>query len=52
MASRSAACRRTAEALEHLGRVVAMPEPVRAMAAGDSDIDPIRGEPAFRELVA
>jgi hypothetical protein len=52
MASRSAASQRTAEALEHLGRVVAIPEPARAMAAGDSDFDPIRGERAFRGLVA
>jgi hypothetical protein len=43
---------RTADALEHLGRVVEMSEDVRRMAAGDSDFDPIRDEPAFRELVA
>jgi hypothetical protein len=28
-----------------------MSEPFRALAKDDSDFDPIRGEPAFEELV-
>jgi hypothetical protein len=41
---------RTADALEHLTRAIEQWEGVRAMASGDSDFDPIRDEPAFREL--
>jgi len=40
----------TAEALEHLTRAAEQWDGVRAMASGDSDFDPIRDEPAFREL--
>jgi len=40
----------TAEALEHLTRAAEQSDGVRAMAGGDSDFDPIRDEPAFREL--
>jgi hypothetical protein len=43
---------RTADALEHLGRAVELsPEYVPGMAQGDSDFDPIRDEPRFRELI-
>ena len=42
---------RTEDALEHLGRAIAMYEGCREMAKGDSDFDPIRDEPAFVELV-
>jgi tetratricopeptide (TPR) repeat protein len=42
---------RTDDALEHLRLAVGKSERVRAFAAGDSDLDPIRDEPAFRELV-
>jgi len=42
---------RTADAIEHLGLAIAMWEGCRDMAAGDSDFDPIRGEPAFQELL-
>jgi tetratricopeptide (TPR) repeat protein len=42
--------RRTADALEHLGRAVATSESFRAMARDDVDFDPIRNEPAFQDL--
>jgi hypothetical protein len=42
---------RTADALEHLGRAIAIYDGCREMAKGDSDFDPIRGVPAFVELV-
>jgi hypothetical protein len=41
---------RTADALEHLTRAIEQWDGVRTMASGDSDFDPIREEPAFREL--
>lgn len=41
---------RAADALEHLTRAAELWDGVRAMASGDSDFDPIRNEPAFREL--
>ncbi len=43
---------RTEDAIEHLRRAIEGSERFRAYAAGDSDFDPIREEPAFRELVA
>ena len=42
---------RSSDAIEHLRLVIERKEQVRAWAAGDSDFDPIRDEPAFRELV-
>jgi hypothetical protein len=42
---------RKAAAIEHLGRAVEVWEGFRDMATGDSDFDPIRDEPAFRELI-
>jgi hypothetical protein len=42
---------RTDDALEHLGRSIEMSERFREYAKGDSDLDPIRNEPAFEELV-
>ena len=42
---------RTADAIEHLGRAVDVWDGFREMAKDDSDFDPIRDEPAFRELV-
>jgi hypothetical protein len=42
---------RTADALEHLGRAIDLSEPFRALAKNDSDLDPIRDEPAFAELI-
>jgi tetratricopeptide (TPR) repeat protein len=43
---------RTAEAIEHLRRAIDRSESLRALAAEDSDFDPIRDEPAFKELVS
>jgi hypothetical protein len=42
---------RTADAIEHLRPAVARSEDLREFAKIDSDLDPIRGEPAFKELV-
>jgi mannose-6-phosphate isomerase-like protein (cupin superfamily) len=42
---------RTADAIEHLGRAIEMSERSRALAKDDSDFDPIRDEPAFKELI-
>jgi hypothetical protein len=44
-------CGRTREALDHLRRAVDMSEEFRASARTDSDLDPIRDEPAFNELI-
>ena len=41
----------TAEALEHLGKAIELSEQFRDYAKNDSDLDAIRGEPAFQELV-
>ena len=41
----------TADALEHLRRAIEASERFREFAKGDSDLDAIRGEPAFAELV-
>lgn len=43
---------RTGDAIKHLGLAVDRSESMRAMAAGDSDFDPIRDEAAFKELVS
>ena len=40
-----------AEAIEHLRRAIEGSERFRAFAAGDSDFDAIKDEPAFKELV-
>jgi hypothetical protein len=42
---------RTADAIDHLGRAIAHSERSRSYAADDSDFDPIRDEPAFKELI-
>ena len=42
---------RTDDALEHLQRSIEMSERFRDYAKGDSDLDAIRNEPAFEELV-
>ena len=42
---------RTADAIEHLRRAIERSERFRSFAAGDSDFDPIREQPAFKELV-
>ena len=42
---------RTTEAVEHLRQAIDMSEQFRAYAKGDSDLDPIRDEPTFKELI-
>jgi hypothetical protein len=42
---------RTADALDHLRHAVDLSERCRVLAQGDSDFDPIRDEPAFKELI-
>ena len=42
---------RTNDAIDHLRRAIEMSEQFRAYAKDDSDFDPIRDEPAFKELV-
>lgn len=42
---------RTDDAIAHLRRAVELAERCRDYARGDSDFDPIREEPAFKELV-
>ena len=42
---------RTDEALDHLRRAVEMSEEFRATAKTDSDLDPIRDQPAFQQLI-
>jgi tetratricopeptide (TPR) repeat protein len=42
---------RTAEAIDHLRHAINMSERFREYATDDSDFDPIRNEPAFKDLV-
>jgi tetratricopeptide (TPR) repeat protein len=42
---------RTADAIEHLRLAIDRKESFRSLAAEDSDFDPIREDPAFKELV-
>ena len=42
---------RTTDAVEHLGRAIALSERFRSYAKDDADFDLIRDEPAFKELV-
>ena len=43
---------RSGDAIEHLRRAIALdPDGVRSLARGDADLDPIRDEPAFRDLI-
>ena len=44
-------CGRTSDALDHLRHAIEMSEEFRASAKTDSDLDPIRDEPAFRQLI-
>jgi hypothetical protein len=41
---------RTADAIQHLRQAIDMWEGCRELADEDSDFDPIRDEPSFREL--
>ena len=43
---------RTSDALDHLRHAIEMSEEFRESAKDDSDLDPIRDEPAFTELVS
>jgi hypothetical protein len=43
---------RTTDAVDYLRRAIDMSERLRALAKEDSDFDPIRDEPAFKELIA
>jgi tetratricopeptide (TPR) repeat protein len=40
------------EAIAHLRRAIELSERPRLFLEGDSDLDPIRGDPAFQELLA
>ncbi len=42
---------RTGDAIEHLRRAIDRSEQLRSLAADDSDFDPIRDDPAFKQLV-
>ena len=42
---------RTTDAVDHLRRAIEMSEQFRTVAQDDSDFDPIREEPAFKELI-
>ena len=42
---------REPHAVDHLRHAIDMSEQFRAYAKGDSDFDPIRDEPAFKELI-
>jgi tetratricopeptide (TPR) repeat protein len=42
---------RTTDAVDHLRRAIDMSERFRAYAKDDSDFDPIRDEPAFKDLI-
>jgi len=42
---------RKEDAIEHLRLAIESSEPLRELAAGDSDFDPLRGEPEFEKLV-
>jgi hypothetical protein len=42
---------RTTDAVDHLRRAIDMSEQFRAYAKDDSDLDPLRDEPAFKELI-
>ena len=42
---------RASDAIEHLRRAIDAAEQVRSLAAEDSDFDPIRDEPGFKQLV-
>jgi hypothetical protein len=42
---------RTIEALDHLRQAIEMSEEFRRSAREDSDLDPLRSEPAFQQLL-
>jgi hypothetical protein len=44
-------CGRTSDALDHLRRAIEMSEEFRDAARDDTDLDPIRDEPGFKQLI-
>jgi hypothetical protein len=48
---RESLSRGTTDALEHLRHAIEMSEEFRDSAKHDSDLDPIRDEPAFKQLI-
>ena len=44
-------CGRTRDALDHLRHAIELSEEFRATARTDTDLDPIRAEPAFQQLI-
>ncbi|MEP6978904.1 MAG: hypothetical protein ABI948_12705, partial [Thermoleophilia bacterium] len=42
---------RTTDSVDHLRRAIEMSEQFRAYAQDDSDFDPIRDEPTFKDLI-
>jgi hypothetical protein len=44
-------CGRTRDALDHLRQAIEMSEEFRASARADSDLDPIRNEPVFQQMI-
>jgi hypothetical protein len=45
-------CGRMSDALDHLRHAIEMSEEFRDSAKDDSDLDPIRDEPAFKQLIS
>ena len=45
-------CGRTSDAIGHLQRALEMSDEFRDSAQGDPDLDPIRHEPAFKQLIS
>ena len=43
---------RPTDAIEHLRQAIDLSERLRGLAKEDSDLDPIRDEPAFKELTS
>jgi hypothetical protein len=52
LACRESLCGRTSDALSHLRRAIEMSEEFRGAARDDSDLDPVRGEPALKQLIS
>jgi hypothetical protein len=44
-------CGRTSDALDHLRQAIEMSQEFRDSAKHDCDLEPIRGEPAFNQLI-
>jgi hypothetical protein len=48
----TAATGRKEQAIAHLRRAIELSERTRSFLEGDSDLDPLRQDPAFKELLA